>query len=617
MTIEDLDQQVELDDSVSSIFVEIHFANGGVATRKAALVAFAFTDEAGESVVPVSPYLESERFGPYFYLHAGPDEVSVSRTTIPRPEGATRLTLRGHPWLSKTPVEVVGAPTIVVERPGSESTFADSAGKPASVLIDQLKVVYDVEPGVRYRVEWTVDAAPGAQALMLFDYQDATGASLPPGPEFQIQPQFGAFTYAVGPDGEGTRAIEITVPRGVARLVLTGQTWKTGAITVPSRPVVTGAGLEVGALSSEQLVQHLGAIPSDAKVLVVYTTAGPISLKNSLLRRSNRLAMEYADAGWNVVFLAFGTPAPDESGLIAERILQVGRDSLSLVMDVLLARTGANNVLLCSSFADMSMVGLLDRCHDHGWRVIYEVRDDMEEFKRVGYSKWYEQNFEVRFAKRADAVLAVSPRLRDKIAVITGREDVQLVPNAAPDALIEAAAPLRTAEAWERRARLRKVGYVGHLTASWFDWPWLLASADELSDVRFEIIGHGMPDDLVLPSNVRYLGPKTHDECLPYVEEWSAGLVPFKISRLTYGVDPNKAYEYVAMGIRTISAPMGQVESMPGVLTYTTQRGMAEAIRASVSKPLGAQELEGFEDYLATASWSERAGRMLNILEGE
>jgi hypothetical protein len=616
LLIDDLEDRVELGEGATSVHLGITFENGAIKTRKAALIAFSFEDEEGRPVPPVGPFAESEAFGPFFYLHADGEPSTVVHTRLAAPETARYLIIRGKNWLSENPVELSEPVRVLVERPGADSSFVDPVGRPRPVPVDTLRATYPVEPGVRQILTWKVEAAEGSQALLIFRYLDDDAAERMPGAEFQIHPEHGPYVYAVGQRGETAGSVAFQVPQGVTRVEVTGKTWTKGPVLVTDRPALEAASGENDGGTDASILEYVRSIPDTDRVVVVYTTAGPISLNSSLLLRSNRLAMEYARAGWHVVFLPFSEPPPDESGVIAERVLQVGRGRLNLVMDALLARRGPNNVLLCSSFADMTMVATVDRCHDHGWRVIYEVRDDMEEFRRVGFSTWYDQNLEARVARRADALLAVSPRLRDKMVVITGRQDVELVPNAAPDVLIESAAWLRTADSWVTRMRARKVGYIGHLTASWFDWDWLLACADELHDIDFEIVGHGMPEAITLPSNVRYLGPKTHDECLAIVSDWQAGLIPFKISRLTYGVDPNKAYEYVAMGLRCVSAPMGQVELMPGVLTYTSQSEMSEAIREAVSKPLTEDDLAEFEQYLSTASWSVRAQAMLAILEG-
>nr|HMR10413.1 hypothetical protein [Polyangiaceae bacterium] len=396
-------------------------------------------------------------------------------------------------------------------------------------------------------------------------------------------------------------------------LKLRARQWRGGNVRVLERPSVAELTSEVVRSSDRQLRELLRAIPSEERVVVVYTTAGSMG-SDTLLLRSNRLAGAYAEAGWNVIFFPFSSLKDGETERPQDRIIQLERSRFRVAIDELAHRRGPNNVLLCSTFTDVRMIGTIDRLHDAGWHVVYEVRDDMEEFRRVGYAKWHDPALELRFAKRADRVVAVSPRLADKISAVSGRE-VSLVPNGVPDELCDTAAYLRSQEAWVARTRMRKIGYIGHLTASWFDWAMFLNAAERV-DAQFELIGHGIPEDVQLPRNVSYLGAMPHSECLAYAAEWSAGLIPFKISPLTYGVDPNKAYEYVAMGLRTISAPMGQVDSMPGAWVYDDEEGLVKGVNFALTNPPTSEELDAMDTYAQATRWSVRAVQMLEVLEG-
>jgi hypothetical protein len=598
----------------AQVSVEVRTPEGGV--RKAALIAYSFLDADGNAVPPVGKHASSEKFGPFFYLSTADQQPAVQAARLEKPEGAVALELRGHAWASKGAVEIVSGPQVHLDRPGADSAFVDALGNPTTVRIEDFRAVYQVTPGSRHLLEWVVDAPAGTQGLLHPRYFGDDGVERLPGEDLPISPQHGAYIYAVDSDGETERSRELVIPPTVSTVEITGRAWKGKGVKLVQRPTLSAVRVAADTPATVDVGEYLRALPAGAKVVVVYTTAGPMSSGNTLLLRSNRLSLEYAKAGWHVVYVPFSEPAPADAGVIGERLVQVEPSRVQAVMDVLLSRRDTTNVLVCSSFSDLRMVGVIDRCHDHGWRVIYEVRDDMEEFRRVGLSKWYEPNLESRFAARADAVVAVSPRLRDKIATIAGRDDVVLIPNAAPDELISAAESLRTREAWDARRGSSLVGYIGHLTASWFDWAWLTECAEELPAVTFEIIGHGMPEGMSLPTNIRYLGAKSHDECLDYVARWRAGLIPFRISRLTYGVDPNKAYEYAAMGLWTISAPMGQVAEMPASWVYTSQREMADAIVRSVETEPSPEDLRRLEVFVEEARWTRRAQQMIRILEG-
>lgn len=583
---------------------------------KAAVLAYAFYDEFNKRLRPLGSFKSAKWSGPYEYIDAVSDHDNKISMQLECPSKAARLDLKIYPWSKRANFNIIGEPKVEFDNKIVESDFLDSSGTQLAVPAEDLRLRYTVTPGMKYAIIWDVRTSGKCQALLTFHYYDEQGNPKLPGTDFGIHPKYGAYEYVVDSHGNPIVRSTFRVPDGVTRLEIIGVPWKHEGASVQKRPQLVALDAEEGRLSDSMVLQTLRSIPLEEPVVVVSTTAGPISPSNNLLLRSNRLAYEYAKAGWNVVFFPFSRLGPNDPETLTENLHQFDRSRLRLVMDELLDRKGQNNVLLCSSFTDVNMVGLIDQCHHHGWRVVYEVRDDMEEFNRVGYSKWYDSNLETRFATRADAVVAVSPRLRDKISAMTGRNDVGIVPNGTPDELVNSARALRSPSVRQERQGYSKIGYIGHLTASWFDWDWLIQSANELPTVEFEIIGHGLPNGMRLPRNVRYLGSMSHSECLPYTRTWTAGLIPFKISRLTYGVDPNKAYEYVAMGLRTVSAPMGQISNMPGAIVYRNQPELTKAIEWAVRHPLSDTEMAEFENYLKTASWSHRSHEMLAVLSG-
>lgn len=599
-----------------SIHLSVDYAVVKSGIRKAAVVAYRFYDESNHPVKPLGRFESAKWCGPFEYIHATDENQGHYDLRLNCPSSVSTVEVEIYSWARSANISLTGNPIVELDQKVVESDFFDSSGAPTDVPVEDLRVQYSVTPGAKYSLRWNVKSPTSSQALLTFQYYNQNGELQLPGSDFEIHPKYGAYKYTVNSKGAPIETTTFTVPGGATRVDVVGVPWKTRGALVRARPVLVTHGDDEGRLSDDRVLEVLREIPEDARVVVVYTTAGSISPSNNLLLRSNRLAYEYAKAGWHVLFFPFSRLGADDPEHLVERLYQFERSRLRLVMDELLERRGKNNVLLCSTFTDVNMVGLIDQCHHQGWRVVYEVRDDMEEFNRVGFAKWYDSNLETRFASRSDAVVAVSPRLRDKVSTMTDRRDVGLVPNGAPDELIDSAQALRSISVIEERKKHATVGYIGHLTASWFDWEWLFKTATQLPTVNFEIIGHGIPDGLRLPRNVRYLGSMNHTDCLRYVKRWSAGLIPFKISRLTYGVDPNKAYEYVAMGLRTVSAPMGQVADMPGAIVYRSQIEMAQAVQSAVQNPLTEADLERFEVYLGTASWSHRSNEMIAVLEG-
>src|SRR5699024_1951610 len=236
------------------------------------------------------------------------------------------------------------------------------------------------------------------------------------------------------------------------------------------------------------------------QLVVIDTTAPPLG-HETLSLRPNNLSAAYSRIGTYVIFLPFSTLQgfPPQ---VSEKLVQIPREDFSYLLDLLLnKRDATNSIFISSSFPSINSVTAAKRLKANGWRVIYEARDDMEEFNRVGYSKWYEPQLERQILRIADQVVSVSSALEEKqVSLWPQLKHHAVIPNGVNTQVIQSASQLRSAEATRKRNETKTVGYVGHLTPSWFDWELIISAARRLPDVRFEIVGHGKPEKIELPA---------------------------------------------------------------------------------------------------------------------
>lgn len=449
-------------------------------------------------------------------------------------------------------------------------------------------------------------------ALISVEFTDEAGLPVLPEADGPIHADLGRYFYLNDSDTGITTHAEIAVPKRAVVARLRGVQWRKAETTYIREIKRTYVARENQESQVRQLDRFMDGIPNDAELVVIYTTAPPFG-NATLSLRSNRLARIYAEQGCYVIYFPFNTVSDDDV-VVDERLLQLSRSSMPALVRHAAQRRGARSTFICSSFADIAALGTSEYLKRAGWRTVYEVRDDMEEFNRVGYSKWFSATIESRVAKRADALVAVSPRLADKAMIISGQSNCRLVPNGVPDALADRYAHLRTLAAWEERAGAKRVGYIGHLTPSWFDWEMLISLAGRFEDVVFDIIGHEAPVIANLPINIQVHGPLPHDKCAEFARTWQAGLIPFRDSTLSRAVDPNKLYEYLAFGLRTVSSPMGSVSEAPSTWVADTLDGWVEALTEILHKPMEAEELHRVEEYVNETRWSKRGETMLKLL---
>lgn len=576
----------------------------------AALLQICYFDSDGNRV-PFSWRNSSKRAGEYQYLEpAGPEEYVRTRFLLPVPTGASTLELVGKNWNRYVRTFIQGG--IMVEKLSGDSVGEnvfdidnEMSAKDYHSRVEIQKSAARATITVRHRAGDSPSSGP--MTVKYFDGQERE--LMNPG-DLAQHPKHGAYFILQGDSStSSTTEVSIELPNEARWMEITGLDWAKKTAILEGEPSIE---FENGLAS--QIKNFLDRIPATAQLFIVDTTAPPLG-HETLALRPNNLAPNYEDLGIWVIFLPFGSLQNYEPK-VSEKILQVPRDAYSVLIDSLLEfRSSENSVYICSSFPNFQSLSSITLLKGLGWKVVYECRDDMEEFNRVGYSKWYSQELERYCLKLADTVVAVSPALAEKLEDMSADSIKALVnPNGVAINTANNGSVLRTSETLESRRSSQTVGYVGHLTASWFDWPAVIFAATTLPDVRFEIVGHGMPENLSLPENVHYLGAKTHDELLSVVREWKVGLIPFLDSPLTRSVDPNKIYEYFAWGLRCVSSEMGSVSHYPSTWVYSGRQEFVSALKEALDSAMDEEELQALREFVSQCTWADRAREMSEII---
>jgi hypothetical protein len=178
---------------------------------------------------------------------------------------------------------------------------------------------------------------------------------------------------------------------------------------------------------------------------------------------------------------------------------------------------------------------------------VYDAMDDFPEFYR-GLSRRSTHAVEQAIARRADVILTSSSPLWSKFES-SGAARV-MVRNAFEMASLPAAA--------EAAPGPTVFGYVG-CVGEWFDWDAVIGLAHARPDASIEIVGPRVATPRGLPDNIVLRPACGHDDTIAHLARFSAGLIPFKRTRLTSAVDPIKYYAYRAMGLPVLSTRFGEM----------------------------------------------------------
>ncbi|TWH28754.1 glycosyltransferase involved in cell wall biosynthesis [Aminobacter sp. J15] len=239
-----------------------------------------------------------------------------------------------------------------------------------------------------------------------------------------------------------------------------------------------------------------------------------------------------------------------------------------------------------------------------GWIVVYDCRDDWEEFAKVGMARWFDAKVEREIVAETDRTFCVSMPLVEKMRGLVPRSFVEIMPNAVEADFLP--------DSYQRtpQSSPRIIGYFGHLSSAWFDWEAVSEIARNRPQYRFEVIGHSAPA-LSLPENVVLLGPKPWQELHHHCARWSVAIIPFRMGALADGVDPIKIYEYLALGHPVVSFRMPQISNYPYTQTVETIADFCVALdKATEVIP----ERKIIDAFLARNTWEVRASELLSVL---
>lgn len=236
--------------------------------------------------------------------------------------------------------------------------------------------------------------------------------------------------------------------------------------------------------------------------------------------------------------------------------------------------------------------------------LLYDAMDDFAAFYG-GFSSWAMRRREDKIAASVNMMLASSTALLERFSGNVPRP--VLARNACATEVLPDA----------RRVRYSSkpvFGYVGTI-ADWFDWPLVIKLALANPDTIVRLIGPiYSPPPAPLPKNVELLPACQHPAAIAMMEDFSAGLIPFRNNALTSSVDPIKYYEYRALGLPVISTSFGEMalrKNLHGVTIIDHDVSLQSLLPRVMDYRPGWEEVQRFR---SENSWYARFDAV-NLLE--
>jgi hypothetical protein len=228
---------------------------------------------------------------------------------------------------------------------------------------------------------------------------------------------------------------------------------------------------------------------------------------------------------------------------------------------------------------------------------LYDAMDDFPAFYR-GLSRIAMGRREREVAARVSQISVSSTALVDQFAAHHAKLTLAL--NACA---VEILQPLNTTTKSSGRPVL---GYVGTI-ADWFDWPLVFDLAEANPSMCIRLVGpiYALPPGSV-PRNIELLPACSHATAISAMQEFSVGLIPFKLTDLTASVDPIKYYEYQALGLPVLSTRFGEMarrDEQTGVFLMDKHSDLVNLVRTAMAYEC---EINEIKEFRIANSWKAR-----------
>jgi glycosyltransferase involved in cell wall biosynthesis len=222
--------------------------------------------------------------------------------------------------------------------------------------------------------------------------------------------------------------------------------------------------------------------------------------------------------------------------------------------------------------------------------------------------------------ERADLLVATSPNLRN-IMQSQVAKPVHIVSNGVEYERFAAMPAERPADLPPQGKPI--IGYIGSVY-TWLDFELLRFLCVHAPNLRVVIIGHDHPNtrsDLQTLSrfpNFSYLGLRPYASVPSYLHAFDVGIIPFRRSALTAGVNPVKLYEYSAAGLPIVATDFSpDLEAFrPMIAVCNTPEDFLTSVHRAILLRHEPQHVSTVQSFARAHDWQDKGREILRLLQG-
>ena len=351
------------------------------------------------------------------------------------------------------------------------------------------------------------------------------------------------------------------------------------------------------------------SLKEDDQLILVFSGVKYIDSEG---QRNIRLIHEAKKMGRKIIFAYWRWGTSEELEPPEENMVKIPIDILAkkqVYFFESLFRKVQDKCLLVE-FPHPCVTQIIEIASSFGWKTVYDVIDDWEEFSKCGQAEWYRKEVERRVANIVDINVATAYGLRTKIKQnIVEEKPYYVITNGVdPNRMRRAEQNL---EYNYSKGKLQ-IGYFGHLTDAWFDWDMLRSIARKQREWTFHIIGYGAPEHLELSDNIILYGKKPPEELPKFAAYWDVAIIPFINNELTRGVNPIKVFEYLQLRLPVVASDMPEIAEYP----YVTLAIGEERFRQAIIDAAGIKmEDERVQRFIEENTWENKCKELLECIE--